>query len=58
MAALSVESPVVGKWTGYGKWSAAADAYRAALTLVSQESEQRFLTRRLAEMEAAVWAEA
>jgi RNA polymerase sigma-70 factor (ECF subfamily) len=41
-----------------GKWSAAADAYRAALTLVSQESEQRFLTRRLAEMEAAVWAEA
>jgi RNA polymerase sigma-70 factor (ECF subfamily) len=37
-----------------GEWSAAADAYRTALALASQEAEQRFLTRRLAEMEAAV----
>ena len=36
-----------------GEWAAAADAYRVALTLVTQEAERRFLARRLAEMGTA-----
>jgi RNA polymerase sigma-70 factor (ECF subfamily) len=35
-----------------GQWSRAAEAYRAALGLVGQEAERRFLTGRLAEVEA------
>jgi RNA polymerase sigma-70 factor (ECF subfamily) len=35
-----------------GDWSAAANAYRAALALVAQDTERRFLARRLAEMES------
>jgi RNA polymerase sigma-70 factor, ECF subfamily len=36
-----------------GRWKEAADAYRKALTLVTNDSERRFLTRRLEEMEQA-----
>jgi RNA polymerase sigma-70 factor (ECF subfamily) len=35
-----------------GEWSAAAEQYRAALALPAPDAEQRFLSRRLAEMEA------
>ena len=35
-----------------GDWAAAAEAYRQALALVSNETERRFLTRRLAEAES------
>ena len=35
-----------------GDWTAAAEAYRQALALVSNETERRFLTRRLAEAES------
>jgi RNA polymerase sigma-70 factor (ECF subfamily) len=34
-----------------GRWPEAADAYRAALALVAQDAERRFLLRRLGEME-------
>jgi RNA polymerase sigma-70 factor (ECF subfamily) len=34
-----------------GRWTEAAEAYRQALALVSNEPERRFLTRRLAEVE-------
>jgi RNA polymerase sigma-70 factor, ECF subfamily len=35
-----------------GQWNSAAEAYRAALALVPQEAERKFLAGRLAEMEA------
>jgi RNA polymerase sigma-70 factor (ECF subfamily) len=35
-----------------GDWAAAAQAYRQALRLASQEEDRRFLSRRLAEMES------
>jgi RNA polymerase sigma-70 factor, ECF subfamily len=35
-----------------GEWEAAAEAYREALSLVGHDMEQRFLARRLAEVEA------
>src|SRR3984957_692317 len=34
------------------RWSAAADAYRQAISLVTNETERRFLARRLAEAES------
>ncbi|MGH9600786.1 MAG: hypothetical protein ACRD24_00225 [Terriglobales bacterium] len=34
------------------QWGAAAEAYRQALTLASNAAEQRFLAKRLAEVEA------
>ncbi len=34
-----------------GRWSQAAEAYRQALALVSNDPERRYLTRRLAEVE-------
>jgi RNA polymerase sigma-70 factor (ECF subfamily) len=36
------------------RWTAAAEAYRQALALVSNEAERRFLARRLAEAESRV----
>ncbi|HEY1159709.1 MAG TPA: sigma-70 family RNA polymerase sigma factor [Terracidiphilus sp.] len=35
-----------------GRWGSAAQAYRAALAIVAQEAERRFLAGRLAEVEA------
>jgi RNA polymerase sigma-70 factor (ECF subfamily) len=35
-----------------GQWSSAAAAYRAALALPAQDAERRFLSGRLAEVEA------
>jgi RNA polymerase sigma-70 factor (ECF subfamily) len=34
------------------RWSAAAESYRQALALVTNETERRFLSRRLAEAES------
>jgi RNA polymerase sigma-70 factor (ECF subfamily) len=36
-----------------GRWSEAAEAYRGALELTTNEVERSFLTRRLAQVEAA-----
>jgi len=36
-----------------GRWDAALDAYRAALQLAAQESDRRFLLKRIAEIEAS-----
>jgi RNA polymerase sigma-70 factor, ECF subfamily len=35
-----------------GRWREAAESYRQALAMVSNEPERRFLTRRLMEVEA------
>ena len=40
-----------------GRFSSAADGYRAALELTTNEVERAFLTRRLAEMEAGAASE-
>ena len=37
-----------------GRWSEAADAYRRALVLVGNDTQRRFLTRRLAEVQTRV----
>jgi RNA polymerase sigma-70 factor (ECF subfamily) len=37
------------------RWSEAAEAYRRALSLVTNEAERRFLAKRLAEAESKLW---
>jgi RNA polymerase sigma-70 factor (ECF subfamily) len=37
-----------------GRWSEAADSYRTALAMVSAEPARRFLSRRLADVEARI----